>query len=226
MNKAIIFDSGALISFSMNGITDYIRRLKEIFKGKFLVTNEVKYEIVDKPMKIPRFRLEALKLKHLLDDGTLELPSSMGINETEIKKTTNELLGIANSTFRGRDRNVIIVDKGEVSCLALSKILNEKKIPNVLVIDERTTRLLVEKPENLIRIFERKMSTKITAKQENYKFFKEFKIIRSAELVYVAYKKGLLKLKNEGVLEALLYALKYKGCSISGDEIREIKKLR
>ena len=70
--KVIIFDSGALISFSMNGITHIIQRLKEIFKGKFLVTSEIKQEIVDKPMKIRRFELEALKLKTLLDEGVLE----------------------------------------------------------------------------------------------------------------------------------------------------------
>jgi hypothetical protein len=48
-SKVIIFDSGALISFSMNGITSIIKRLKEIFKGKFLITSEIKKEIIDVP---------------------------------------------------------------------------------------------------------------------------------------------------------------------------------
>jgi len=43
--------------------------------------------------------------------------------------------------------------------------------------------------------------------------------------MYVAYKKGLIKLKGELVLDALLYALKFKGCSISGEEIRQIKRI-
>ena len=37
--------------------------------------------------------------------------------------------------------------------------------------------------------------------------------------------KGLVNLSDGNVLDALLYAVKFKGCSISDDEIREIKKL-
>jgi len=223
--KAILFDSGALISFSMNGITDIIRRLKEKFDGKFLITQSIKREIIDVPIKIKRFELEALKLKQLLDEGILEMPSSLNIEDSAITKKTNEILKIANSTFKGGGKNIHILDIGESSCIALSKILNERKIKNVLAIDERTTRMLVEGPENLRKILERKMSTKIQLKKENLKYFEGFKIIRSAELAYVAYKKGLVKLKNENVLSALLYAVKFKGAAISGDEIREIEKI-
>jgi len=224
-NKAIIFDSGALISFSMNGITELIAKLKENFKGKFLITQEIKREIVDKPIKIKRFELEALKLKALLDEGVLEMPSSLGIKDSEVTNQGNKILKIANSTFQGTRRAIHLLDMGETSCLALSRILTQKKIKNILVVDERTTRMLVEKPENLKRILEKKIQTKISIKQDNLKFFKGFGIIRSAELVYVAYKKGLVKLKDGDVLNALLYAMKFKGAAISGDEIEEIKRL-
>ncbi len=132
---------------------------------------------------------------------------------------------MANSTFQGTRRAIHLLDMGETSCLALSRILIQKKIKNVIVVDERTTRMLVEKPENLKRILEKKIQTKISIKQDNLKFFRGFKIIRSAELVYVAYKKGLIKLKNNNVLGALLYAVKFKGAAISGDEIEEIKRI-
>ena len=224
-SKAIIFDSGALISFSMNGITDIIKRLKEIFKGKFLITSNVKKEIIDTPMKIRRFRLEALKLKQLLDEGVLELPSSLGIKDSEITKKINEILNVANATFNGGGKDIHIMHTGEASSLALGKILNERKIKNVIVIDERTTRILVEKPENLKKFLEKKLHVKIRLIRENLKLFKDFRIIRSAELVYVAYKKGLIKLKDGNVLSNLLYAVKFKGAAISGDEIEEIKKL-
>jgi hypothetical protein len=224
-NKAIIFDSGTLISFSMNGITDYIRKLKEIFKGKFLITAEIKREVIDKPITIKRFELEALKIKELLDNKVLELPPSLGINERDVSNKTAEIRKIANSTFQGRGRDINLIDSGEGSCLALSKMLSEKGIKNIIAIDERTTRLLAEKPENLIRIFERKMNTKVTSKQQNYKFFLGFRMIRSAELVYVAYKKGLTKIKDKNLLDALLYAVKFKGCAISGDEIEQIKRI-
>ena len=223
--KAIIFDSGALISFSMNGITDLIAKLKEHFNGKFLVTQEIKKEIVDKPIKIKRFELEALKLKSLLDTKVLEMPSSLGIKDSEITTSASKYLKVANSTFQGTKRPIHLLDMGECSCLALSRILTEKKIKNILVVDERTTRMLVEKPENLRSILEKKIHTQITIKKENLKFFKGFGIIRSAELVYVAYKKGLTKLKGNLVLDALLYAVKFKGSAISGDEIEQIKRL-
>jgi hypothetical protein len=223
-NKALIFDSGALISFSMNGITDIIKELKEIFSGKFLITSEVKKEIINTPMKIKRFELEALKLKNLLDERVLEMPSSLMIKDSEITKKTNEILNIANSTFSSGGKNIHIMDIGEASCIALGKILNEKRIKNAIVIDERTTRILAEKPENLKRFLEKKLHVRIRTKG-NLGFFRDFKIIRSAELVYVAYKKGLVKLKNGNVLDALLYAVKFKGAAISGDEIEEIKRI-
>ena len=35
INKAIIFDAGTLISLSMNGLIDELRKLKKIFNGNF-----------------------------------------------------------------------------------------------------------------------------------------------------------------------------------------------
>lgn len=107
----------------------------------------------------------------------------------------------------------------------LSKILSGEGIRNILCIDERTIRLLSEKPRNLLEILERKLHTKVKAKQENFKFFEGFKIIRTSELIFVAYKNGIIKLKSKLVLDALLYALKFHGCSISDEDIAEMKKL-
>ena len=229
--KAIIFDASTLISFVMNGLFDEIRGLKKIFNGKFLITTQVKKEIIDKPSTINRFKLEALKLKQLLDEKILEMPSSVKIKEEEISKKTNEILSNANNIFMGQiqgeksQKTIHIIDLGEASCLALSRILTEKGVKNVIAIDERTTRMLGERPENLQKLLERKLRTKISLKKEDFKFFKGFKFIRSAELVYVAYKKGIVKLKNNIVLDALLYGVKFKGCAISDDEIREIKRI-
>ena len=223
--RAIIFDSGPLISFSMNGIMDIVKKLKGIFRGKFLITSEVKKEVIDTPLRIKKFELEALKIKTLLDDGILELPGSLGISDSEIEKADNEMLAIANSTFNGGGREINILDHGEASCLALSKILTSRGIKNVIAIDERTTRLLAERPEELKSIFQERMNTKISIKTQNLKLFKDFRIIRSAELAYVAYKKNLLDIKNTLLLDALLYALKFKGAAISGDEIEQIKRI-
>ena len=224
--KALIFDSGTLISFSMNGLVDLIKKLKEIFNGYFLITNDVKREIIDKPITIKKFELEALKLKQLLDEGILQMPSILGIKDHEINKKVDQVMALANNTFTGDRGPINLIARGEASCFALSNLLTEKKIKNIIAIDERTARSLAETPKDLAKFLSKKLHTKIISKQENFSFFNEFKIIRSTELAYVAYKKGLINLKNPQILDALLYAMKFKGCAISSDEIDEIKKIK
>lgn len=225
--KAIIFDSSSLINFTMNGLLEEFRGLKKLFGGKFLITKEVKEEIVDKPMKIKRFELEALKLKQLMLDGIIEMPSSIGIDDNKISKLSKEMEDIANNTFFGSQSSIHIISAGESSCLALSRLLNEQGMANVLSIDERTIRVLGEKPENLLAIFQKKLHTSIKMKKENLRTFANFKFIRSTELIYIAYKKGVVRLTNNNViiLDALLYGLKLNGCSISDEEIEEIKRI-
>lgn len=227
LNKAIIFDAGALISLSMNGLIDELRKLKEIFNGSFLITQKVKEEIIDKPLKIKQFELEALRAKKLLDEGILELADSFGFENSEIEARAMKIMGIANSFFYSSKGQVNIMHMGEASCLALSKMLTEKKINNVIAIDERTTRMLIEKPENLKELLRKKLHANIKLVKKNFEYFRDFRVIRSAELMYIAWKKGLVELKNGvSILDALLYALKFKGCSISFEEIEEIKKIK
>ena len=222
--KALIFDASSIITFAMNGLLPKLKELKEIFNGKFLIPKEVRREIIDKPMKIKRFAFEALKVKELFNEKVLEMPDSLGINESLISAKAQEFKDVANNLFEAKGKNLHVIDLGETSCLALSRILDEKGIKNVVVIDERTTRMLGEKPENLENLFQRKLHTKVILKKKNFKIFEGFRFIRSAELIYIAYKKGLFKVKNN-VLEALLYAVKSKGCAISGDEIKEIVRM-
>ncbi|MEM3116717.1 MAG: hypothetical protein QXD63_02175 [Candidatus Pacearchaeota archaeon] len=227
IEKALIFDSGALISFSINGITDIIKKLKSTFSGKFLITNEVKKEVIDNPIKIKKFQLEALKIRELLKEKVLELPDSLGIDNYKVQEYTDKFLQIANSIFIGDNKNIHIIDAGEASCLGLSKLLREINIKNLIVIDERTTRMLVEKHENLKEFLEKKLHVKILVNHENLKYFQNFSIIRSPELAYVAWKKNMVDLKDGPiVLDALLYALKFKGASISEEEIREIERIK
>jgi len=223
--KAIVFDSGTLINFAMNGLFQEFRELKKIFNGKFLITKEVKGEIIDRPLTIKRFELEALKLQELLEENVLEMPSAFGVDENKISQITKQVLDVSNDTFFGKENAIHIIDLGEASCIALSKLLDEKNIKNVISVDERTIRVLCEKPENLLTLLQKKLHTGITAKKENFKYFQGYKFIRSAELMYILYKRGIIKLKNHNILDALLYAVKFKGCSISDEEISEMEKL-
>lgn len=226
IEKVIIFDSGTLISLSMACLIGELKKLKSIFKGKFIISADVKREIVDKPLTIKRFELEALRIQNLIDEKVIELPTALGLNPNVCAKETQELLNIANTTFRGPNNDMHIIDSGEASCLALSKLLTQKGIKNVVAVDERTMRMLGEKPESLKKFLERKLHTSLIVKKENFKRFQGVRFIRSAELVYVAFKKGLIGLKGPRVLDALLYAVKFKGCAISGEEIKEMQKIK
>ena len=210
----------------MNGLFEEIKGLKKIFKGKFLITQEVYFEIVEHPVNVKRFELESLRLKELVLEGVLEFPKVFEINDDKISEKTKEIMDIANTSFSGKGEDIHLIDKGEASCLALSQMLDEKDIENVLAVDERTMRILCEKPDNLVDLLKRKLETSIKINKERIKSIGKCRIIRSSELVYIIWKKGLMELKDERELDALLWAVKLKGCSISEEEIKEIKKLR
>lgn len=221
--RAIVFDSGTLITFSMNCMLSIFRDLKKSFKGKFLITRDVEYEIVKRPMSIKKYKIGAIRMKNLIDEGILEFPESVGIEHNDVEAKARECLKHLNSIFRTRGRDMHIIDKGEASCLALSKLLEKKGISNVIAIDERSTRMICEKPENLKLLLERKLHTEIEMKTEVHEC-RNIKFIRSSELVYVAHKKGLIHDKSKDMLDALLYGVKFKGCAIASEEIKEMER--
>lgn len=225
MTRVIVFDASSLISLAMNGLLEELKKLKDIFDGHFVITKEVKSEVIDRPMKIKQYELEAMKIQALLDEKYLSMPKDLGIEDKEITKLMIKFMDFANTMFLGNGEKINLIQTGEASCLALSKLLDKRNFEHVLAIDERTTRMLVERPENLQKLLEKKTHARIKLKTSNFNLFKGFKIIRSTEVMYMAYKKGLIRWKNKEVLDALLFALKFKGCSISYDEINQIKRL-
>lgn len=214
-NKYLIFDSSAIITFAMNDLTDLLKNLHEKFNGDFIFSREVEKETIIRSLDIPRFMLEALQIKELVNDLVFTR------FEKNLKKEKEKILNLANHTFKAKGEWIIIIHEGEASCLAIYKMLTSNK--KAIVIDERTTRMLCESPENLRKLLEIKLHTKVEAVKENYDFFKDIKIIRSCELMFLAYSKGLIKLpaSKRDSIKALLYAAKYKGCSVSNQEIRE-----
>jgi len=225
--KIIIFDSSTIINLVMNGIEEILYKLKEGFDGKFVITREVKFETVDRPMNNQQFELGAIKVSKLIDDKILELPEAIGVNNEEIKNISLNILKKANHVFLARNAYMAIIHSGEASCLALSIIASKKGIKNVMAVDERTTRMLGEKPENLRKLFERKFHTSIKFNGgNNLGDISKIKFIRSSELVYIAWRKGIISMGNAKELEALLYATKFKGSAISYEEIEEVKRCR
>ena len=222
--KALIFDSGPLINLSMNGLLYILEELKKTFKGKFIITEQVKREVIDTPLSIERFELGAIRIQNLLTYGILEMPSSLGIDENKLRNDTKKLVDTVNHSVRIKSEPIHIVSDAEMSCLALSAELNEKNIDNLIAIDERTTRVLFESPENLEKLMTEKFHQPVKVDLQNLRGLKDHKFIRSPEIVYVAYKKGLVHLEGKKVLEALIFATKFKGSAISFDEINELKK--
>ncbi len=223
-NKIIIFDASTLISLAMNGLLEELSKLKEKFNLKLIITQEVKYEMIDRPLTIKRFELEALNLNKLYKEKILESPESLGVDSKEITKKTQELMEMANNSLFEKGKPIHLLDLGETSSIALERILKGKGMESMIAIDERTARMLIEKPKNLQELMQKKLHSKIEIKLDGLKEFQGIKVVRSTELMYLAYKSKLMEIEDPNLLDAVLYALKFKGCSISGDEIEEIKK--
>lgn len=223
--KYLIFDSGPLINLSMNGLLDMLERLKNGFDGKFIITPQVKYEVIDRPLGVKMFELGALRVQALLDKKVLEMPSDIGISENDVQREMKLLLDKANHTVQVREQWVNIVSEAEMSCLAIGKMLSSKDNEVIIAIDERTTRVLCEKPLALEELMSNRLHQRVKLIFSDLSAFKGFRFIRSPELIYVAYKKGVLELEGKKALEAALYATKFKGSAISFEEIEDIKKL-
>jgi len=210
----------------MNGLETILKDLKKECDCKFIIPQAVKQEIIDRPLKIHRYELDALKIQKLLDEKVLELPDAVGIDSNLIQQKTKLILVKVNNSYFSGSEPIKLIQIGEAAALALSEILTNQNIKNMLCVDERTTRMMFEKPENLRKLLQGKLHTKIKLKKSEIPKL-NIKFIRSTELAYVAYKKGILKYRNptnnkKQILNALLWATKLKGSAISPEEIKEI----
>ncbi len=225
MTKYLIFDSGALINLTTNGLIQTMKDLATVFPGDFLITKEVEYETIEHPLHIQKYEWGALRVKDLLDEEIIMLAENYAVPQNELKKRTDKIMDQVNTAFTSNKQPIHLIEKGEAECIALSEILNERGIEAPVVIDERTARMLCENPEKLRKLMELKLKTKIEMKKDNLKNLEKVKVIRSTELMYIAYKKGLIDVADKRVLEAILFALKFGGCSISEKEIQIIKNM-
>ena len=224
--NVLIFDSSTIINLVLNGLEEILPKMKKLGDIRLIMTSDVKYETIKRPVQSKQYELGALKIKGLLDANIIETPASIGVKDDEIEKQTSIILDKTNKVLWARNVPVHLIDKGEASCLALYNILkNDRRINKMaLAVDERTTRMLGEKPENLRRLMEEKLHAKVDMKEIPQEI-KNIIFIRSAEIVYIAYKKGFIEIKDSQALDALLWACKFSGCSISREEIEQIKKL-
>lgn len=222
--KAIVFDSSTIINFALNNMLWLLAPLKKQYKGEFYITKQVKQEIVDRPSEIRRFKLESMQIQEEINKGNLK------VYEEDISQEILELTKLANAMFLAKETFLKLVDEGEISALVLAKKINAEAI----IVDERTTKLLIESPETLANIFRDKLHVKLKIDQDKLKQIKQrfsnIPVLRSTELGIAAYELGFLdnytnnKNKSE-VLDAFLWGMKLHGCAITENEIFEIINL-
>jgi hypothetical protein len=230
--KSLVFDTGSVISLAMNNLLWVLKPLKKKFGGDFILPLGVKYELIDRPLNINRFKLDAVVIRDYLMEGVFKLASNK-----EIERKSKYLLSLANNIYFAKNKPIKIIQDAEMDALAL--VLHYDS--GALVLDERTLRLLVEDPESLGGVLSNRLHTKVKIDRSVLiKFRTEVKkvnIIRSTELIVVAYGLGIMdkyisvgkKVHNEfrkDMLSGALWGLKYKGCAISVSEINEILRLK
>jgi hypothetical protein len=225
--NAIIFDAGPFISLTLNNLLNLVKPLEKKFNGAFYISKAVRGELVEKPITTKKFEFEALQVLNYIEKGIIKVIDNKEIDDKSVK-----LLDLANHIFKAKDNFMQVVHYGEISAVAACLYLDS----NVLVVDERTLRLLIEDPKKLKNILEHKLHTRIEVNSENLKRFteevKNIKLIRSIELVTLAYEFGLLEQYvpnrpdgNKILLESVLWGVKLDGCSVSKREIEQIMRL-
>ena len=182
--KTLIFDSSSLITIAMNNLIWILEPLKKKFKGEFCISASVRNEILDVPLKGKKFMLEAMQLRTEVKKDVICLRED--VSQAELLKVQR----LVNNIYHARGRSLKVLHEGEIGALLLAKKLNA----DALVIDERSTRMLVENPRDLAKVLQAKMHTpvKINEKSLNQfsEMFKDVKIIRSVELGLIAYELG------------------------------------
>jgi len=216
---SIICDSSSLISLSDSCLLWLLSNLVGSFKGYFVITKAVEYESVTRPLEMKSHTLGAVRVKKMLLDDVIKV-----VETPNSKALTSELSSLGNSIFHIGGKPLKLIHEGETETLAVAIDL---KLRNVLI-DERTTRMLVEAPFDMKAHLEDEFQKKIEVNQKNLDRFLymtgKLNLFRSTELAITGYEKGLFKDYGEiekRAIEAALYGLKFSGCSISFSEIEE-----
>lgn len=185
---------------------------------KILVPDEIYNEIILRPMGSKRYALESMRIMKLFSGGVISVSNPEPL-------ITQEVLDTANSVYCIKKHPLRLIHVGEAAALALLAGIDA----SALLIDERTTRMLIEDADGLRVVLSNQLGRRVDIDHQRLEAFRsvvpDVSIIRSSEIAAVAYEKGILgrSLGNNGkeALMAMLYALKFSGCAISWQEIEE-----
>ncbi|MEM3372865.1 MAG: hypothetical protein QXF76_01465 [Candidatus Anstonellales archaeon] len=222
--KTVVCDSSVLVCLSNCALMSVIDYLITHAKINFIIPYEVFQECILHADQIKAYAWSSIKIKQMTLKGSVKV---LELNNEE-KRIVDNIYTLGNNSFFAGMNAINIFHKGELEVLALALNRNYKFI----AVDERTTRVFFEDYSLLLKHLEQEFNTRINISSRNINelinMFSDKVFLRSSELLYIAYKKGYFNSFREDkdkAFEYALYALKYKGCSISFKEINELVKI-
>jgi len=215
----IVCDSGSLITLTSSCLDRLLYFFTEKQHMRFMIPPAVEYETVGRVLdeNIRKHMYSALRIRQAIEDGILvRAPGDYSI-------AGKRLMDWANNLFYIKGKPMMLIQRGEAEMLALSRASQV----DYLLMDERTTRMLIEAPIRLKTHLENEFGVHAMVNKENLRQLtseiSNLRTLRSSELAMLAFEKGYFDVsdnrKNE-MLEAALYKMKYSGCSISFDDIK------
>jgi len=224
--KNLIFDAGPVISLTTSNLLWLLEKLKTKFNGSFVMPKGVRKELVDKPLTTRRFKFEALQVQKLIESKVFSV-----IEDEAVVKKAQEIGKIANSILSAHGKDITILHLGELETVAAAVLYKA----DAIVVDERVTRTLIENPEGLQRLMEKRLHMQLKLNKKALSDFEEatrhITILRSIELVTLAYEFGFLDKyvvkvphARKELLESILWGVKLNGCSVTSQEISTIVK--
>jgi len=216
--REIVCDSGSLISLTSSCLDDLLYYFSEKHNVRFIIPPSVEEEIVTRPLKtnIRRYLFSALRLKRAIEDDVVVRVDADVLDEAR------RIMEEANRLFFIRGKPMRLIQLGESEMLALARELDDEYI----LIDERTTRMLIEAPIQLKKHLEQEFSVNVMVSKSTFDSLKgrisSFCALRSSELIMLAYEHGYFdgfKGLKRSAIEAALLKVRYSGCSIGLDEI-------
>jgi len=219
MTRDVLCDSGVLISLTAGCLDNILYHFSDHNNVRFVIPPSVEYETVTRPLynNLKKHLFSAIRIKDAIADGVIE------VVDAKVEDEARRVMHAANNMFYMKGQPVRLLQFGESEMLALASALGVEDI----IVDERTTRMLIEAPFQLKEHLEKEFQVNVMVNKNSFRELSsrisKLNVLRSSELVVLAYENGYFKnfsnLQREA-LEAALYKMKYSGCSISFDEIK------
>jgi hypothetical protein len=223
--KVLAVDSSAIISLSTNCLLWTLNKLKEITGVHLVIPERVRYETVDKAIDTPRFKLEGTRVMRNIANRTFEV-----VKDDALMTAGQQICDIANQCYSTNSGPIKIMHPGDGEVITLAK----RAEGGGLITDERIMRTFLEDPEALRNILSSRLHTRVEFNQKAYKEvmhgLPELFVLRSADIIAIAYKKGVfddfLRPISEpetkrAFVSGMMWGLKLSGCSLSNEEVED-----